>query len=226
MGDIQQVRIGHDNTSTNAMASNANLNDVQAKKLSDQACKWQLDKVVVKKRGGELIIFGCAEWLDRNSGDNTIERDLYPGERVFNDNDGDTVTNPLGKESGEEGQTESPDRKLILGAISSDFHFTVRRLFCDCFATDLGPFWHAQNAPRASRTLTRSLVASLTRTRSFRGTVKSSERPSKFSSNPCHTLIISHSTSSLTCCSITDKLLGLQDPGQHTAPNLGRGIRV
>lgn len=121
VGAIQRIHIGHDNKSTDALAKNAmDATGAKAKYLHDEACKWQLDKVVVKKKGGEPVAFGCAEWFDLNSGDKQIERDLYPGERTFQDDD--VVTNPMAL-AGDDDEKAPPKpvdtkRKLIIESAS------------------------------------------------------------------------------------------------------------
>eukprot|EP01043_Picozoa_sp_COSAG02_P003812 COSAG02_NODE_96_length_37408_cov_9.762604_8_plen_3626_part_00 len=122
VGEISRINIGHDNVSTDALENNAaDATGAKAKYLHDEACKWQLDKVVVQKRGGEPVTFGCAEWFDVNSGDKLIERDLYPGERTFEEED--TVSNPmrLGDDEASTPQKKSPDdtkRKIVLESAS------------------------------------------------------------------------------------------------------------
>jgi hypothetical protein len=118
VGAIQRIRVGHDNKSTGALADNASdATGAKSKSLMDEACKWQLDKIVVKKRGADPVTFGCAEWLDINSGDKMIERDLFPGERVFENED--VVENPMATDSDgdtprKEESSVSTDRKLVL----------------------------------------------------------------------------------------------------------------
>lgn len=126
VGQINRVHIGHDNVSTDALENNAaDATGAKAKYLRDEACKWQLDKVVVQKRGSEPVTFGCCEWFDINNGDKLIERDLYPGERAFEE-DG-PVANPLavGMKLGDDAKgtpkKTNPDdtkRKLILESAS------------------------------------------------------------------------------------------------------------
>ena len=108
VGDIAKVTIGHDNTSRTSEAPD---------EVPDQETKWQLDKVVVTKRGGEPVTFGCAEWLDAGSGDKRIERELVPGEKEFKTEEPEveeSSENPLAKEKVEPKDDMGSDRKLIL----------------------------------------------------------------------------------------------------------------
>lgn len=41
--------------------------------------KWYLDRIeVLNTVNNELTVFPCEQWLDKDSGDHQIERDLYP----------------------------------------------------------------------------------------------------------------------------------------------------
>lgn len=41
--------------------------------------KWYLDKIeVTNTANGTTTVFPCEKWLDKDSGDQQIERDLYP----------------------------------------------------------------------------------------------------------------------------------------------------
>lgn len=61
VGEIQMLKIGHDNMGLGAA--------------------WHLREVVIETPDKGEVIFPCDQWLDRKHGDGKIERDLFPEQR-------------------------------------------------------------------------------------------------------------------------------------------------